>query len=55
LPANTARVFLMREFLDLDFGEIATQLGLTEGHLRVLLYRARMRLRDCVSRGWSCP
>jgi RNA polymerase sigma-70 factor (ECF subfamily) len=55
LPANTARVFLMREFLDLDFGEIATQLGLTEGHLRVLLYRARMLLRDCVSRGWSCP
>ncbi|MBP6095612.1 MAG: sigma-70 family RNA polymerase sigma factor [Methyloversatilis sp.] len=55
LPANTARVFLMREFLDLEFSEIAAQLGLTEGHLRVLLYRARMRLRDCVSLGWSCP
>lgn len=54
LPPNTARVFLMREFLDLDFDEIAQRLGLTEGHLRVLLYRARMRLRDCVSRGWSC-
>lgn len=54
LPPNTARVFLLREFLDLDFDEIAQRLGLTEGHLRVLLYRARMRLRDCVSRGWSC-
>lgn len=54
LSPNTARVFLMREFLDLDFDEIAQRLGLTEGHLRVLLYRARMRLRDCVSRGWSC-
>lgn len=54
LPPNTARVFLMREFLDLEFGEIAQRLELSEGHLRVLLYRARMRLRDCVSRGWSC-
>lgn len=54
LPANTARVFLMREFLDLDFCEIASKLDLAEGHLRVLLYRARMRLRDCVSRGWTC-
>lgn len=54
LPTNTARVFLMREFLDLEFSEIAERLELTEGHLRVLLYRARMRLRDCVSRGWSC-
>jgi RNA polymerase sigma-70 factor (ECF subfamily) len=54
LPPNTARVFLMREFLDFEFSEIAERLELTEGHLRVLLYRARMRLRDCVSRGWSC-
>ncbi|MBU0604155.1 MAG: sigma-70 family RNA polymerase sigma factor [Gammaproteobacteria bacterium] len=53
LPANTGRVFLMREFLGLEFTEIASQLELAEGHLRVLLYRARMRLRDCVSRGWE--
>jgi RNA polymerase sigma-70 factor (ECF subfamily) len=53
LPANTGRVFLMREFLGLEFTDIARQLDLSEGHLRVLLYRARMRLRDCVSRGWE--
>lgn len=53
LPVNTGRVFLMREFLGLEFTEIAGQLQLAEGHLRVLLYRARMRLRDCVSRGWE--
>jgi len=53
LPVNTGRVFLMREFLDMDFDEIATELKLTPGNLRVLLYRARMRLRDCVSRGWG--
>lgn len=53
LPSNTAKVFLMREFLDLDFSEIAERMSLEEGNLRVLLYRARMRLRDCVSRGWT--
>ena len=53
LPANTAQVFLMREFLGLEFGEISGQLKLAEGNLRVLLYRARMRLRDCVTRGWG--
>jgi RNA polymerase sigma-70 factor (ECF subfamily) len=53
LPPNTARVFLMREFLDFDFADIAVELSLSEGNLRVLLYRARMRLRDCVSRGWG--
>lgn len=53
LPPNTARVFLMREFLDFEFAEIAAELSLSEGSLRVLLYRARMRLRDCVSRGWG--
>lgn len=53
LPPNTARVFLMREFLAFDFAEIAVELSLSEGNLRVLLYRARMRLRDCVSRGWG--
>lgn len=53
LPRNTARVFLMREFLEFEFGEIAAELSLSEGNLRVLLYRARMRLRECVSRGWG--
>lgn len=53
LPANTARVFLMREFLGMEFDEIASELSLSPGNLRVLLYRARMRLRECVSRGWG--
>ncbi|MEQ1598692.1 MAG: sigma-70 family RNA polymerase sigma factor [Methylotenera sp.] len=53
LPANTGKVFLLREFLGLEFSEIQQQLTLTETNLRALLYRARMRLRGCVSRGWS--
>ncbi len=53
LPANTGKVFLLREFLGLEFVEIQKQLTLTETNLRALLYRARMRLRACVSRGWG--
>lgn len=53
LPPNTGKVFLMREYLGFEFPEIANQLKLGEGNLRVILYRARMRLRDCVSRGWG--
>lgn len=53
LPNNTGRAFLMREFLEMDFDEIAEELELKAGNLRVLLYRARMRLRECVSRGWG--
>lgn len=53
LPSNTGKVFLLREFLGLEFSEIQQQLKFTEANLRALLYRARMRLRGCVSRGWG--
>lgn len=53
LPNNTARVFLMREWLDLTSGEICTKLDLTPGNLRVLLYRARMQLRVCLDKNWA--
>lgn len=53
LPFNTSQVFLLREFLGLEFIEIQHHLKFTEANLRALLYRARMRLRACVSRGWG--
>jgi RNA polymerase sigma-70 factor (ECF subfamily) len=55
LPEETARVFLMREFLGLELAEIEAQCTLSGGNLRVLLYRARMRLRDCTVRAWGEP
>lgn len=48
LPANTSRVFLMREYLGFDTSEICEQAGLNAGNVRILLYRARMRLRTCL-------
>lgn len=53
LPANTARVFMMREFLGLQAEEICAQLGLTTSNCHVILHRARLKLRGCLGNGWS--
>lgn len=52
LPAQTARVFMMREWLDLETEEICKELSLTTSNLWVLLYRARLRLRECLDLNW---
>lgn len=52
LPPVQARVFMMREWLELDSGEICTQLAISAGNLWVLLHRARLRLRDCLQLRW---
>lgn len=53
LPPRTARAFLMREWLDFAPAEISTELDVSAGNLRVLLYRARMQLRLCLDVGWN--
>jgi RNA polymerase sigma-70 factor (ECF subfamily) len=52
LPARTSQVFLMREHLGLETAEICKELGLTATHCWVLLYRARMALRECLEKTW---
>lgn len=52
LPGNTARVFMMREFLELDTPEICDKARLSSGNVRALLYRARMTLRACLNKNW---
>ncbi len=52
LPAKTAQAFMMREHLGLDTGEICKELGITATHCWVLLYRARMALRQCLDANW---
>lgn len=52
LPANTARVFMMREVLELESAEICKELSITPNNLWVILYRARMALRQCLERNW---
>ncbi|MEO8751722.1 MAG: sigma-70 family RNA polymerase sigma factor [Casimicrobiaceae bacterium] len=52
LPPNTARVFMMREVMELDSDEICKELAITANNLWVILYRARMSLRECLELNW---
>ncbi len=49
LPEQIGRVFMMREFLDIETDEICTELKLSANHCGVLIYRARQRLRTCLT------
>ncbi|MBB5443027.1 MULTISPECIES: RNA polymerase factor sigma-70 [unclassified Paraburkholderia] len=49
LPEHIGRVFMMREFLDLDIAAICAELQINANHCSVLIYRARLRLRTCLS------
>lgn len=55
LPEETARLFLMREYLGMELKEIEEHSLLSNANLRVVLYRARMRLRECAVRSWGEP
>lgn len=52
LPPNTARVFSMREIMGMETDEICKALGITATNCWVLLYRARMALRECLQTSW---
>ena len=52
LPARTGRVFMMREWLDKEVDEICSELGITANNCGVMLYRARMQLRECLNQTW---
>ncbi len=54
LPAQTARIFMMREWLELDTDEICKELAITSANAWVMLYRARIRLRECLDLNWFC-
>ena len=52
LPNQLGRVFLMREWLELESAEICKELGITPTNLWVMLHRARLRLRECLQIHW---
>ena len=48
------RVYSYPRTRGLDSAEVVGLLGITEGNQRVLLHRARMRLRACLEgKGWT--
>ncbi len=52
LPASIGRVFMMREWLELETEEICKELAISSSNCWVMLYRARMRLRECLNLNW---
>ena len=52
LPPNTARVFMLREVMEMPTEEICQELKITATNLWVILYRARMLLRQCLEQNW---
>lgn len=52
LPGQQGRLFMMREWLELESDEICKELAITPTNLWVMLHRARLRLRDCLQVGW---
>ncbi len=55
LPENTARVFMMREFMEFETPEICRELGVSTTHCHVILHRARASLRRCLESSWFAP
>jgi RNA polymerase sigma-70 factor, ECF subfamily len=52
LPQVTARVFTLREVMGVSTEEICAEFGITASNCWVLIYRARMSLRECLEKRW---
>lgn len=55
LPGQQGRVFMMREFIELESPEICSAVGISLSNLNVMLHRARLRLRECLENRWFAP
>jgi RNA polymerase sigma-70 factor, ECF subfamily len=53
MPVRSARVFMMREVLELSTEEICKEIGITPTNLWVILHRARLSLRECIEMKWG--
>lgn len=52
LPENAAKIFMMREIMGFDTGEICKDLAISPENCWVILHRARMVLRLCLNERW---
>jgi RNA polymerase sigma-70 factor (ECF subfamily) len=52
MPARMARVFTMREVLELPTEDICKELGISPTNCWVMLHRARLILRECLETRW---
>ena len=52
MPERAARVFMLREVMELTSDEICQELAITPTNLWVILHRARLALRECLEIKW---
>jgi RNA polymerase sigma-70 factor, ECF subfamily len=52
LPPQTAQVFALRELMGMTTEDICTEMGISTSNCWVILYRARMNLRECLELNW---
>jgi RNA polymerase sigma-70 factor (ECF subfamily) len=52
LPKKTARVFMMRDVMDVATEDICKELNITSTNCWVMLHRARLALRECLEMTW---
>jgi RNA polymerase sigma-70 factor, ECF subfamily len=52
MSPRTARVFMMREVMDVPTEEICKELGISTTNCWVMLHRARLSLRECLETKW---
>ncbi|MCK3655152.1 RNA polymerase subunit sigma [Pasteurellaceae bacterium Macca] len=52
LSGQQARVFMMKEYLELPREQICNECGISATNLNVMLYRARLQLHACLARNW---
>ncbi len=52
LPDRLAEIFMLREFEELSTDQICRQLDISESNSWVMLYRARLQLRNCLEVNW---
>lgn len=52
LSPKLAQTFVLKELHDMSYEEICNELGMTTTNVRVMLYRARMGLRQCLESRW---
>lgn len=55
LPGQIGRVFLMREWLELDTKAICQELRISPTNVWKMLSRGRLRLRECLQLNWFGP
>ncbi len=53
LPENLRAVFVMRNIDELSTEEICEKLDISSNNVWVILYRSRMRLRECLEANWK--